>query len=44
MKTLSPSPKQAIYTGSISASFVLMASKFGKKKLTWARKLTDKKR
>ena len=28
---LLPRPKQVLYTGSISASFVLMTSKFGKK-------------
>ena len=44
MKTVSPRPKHAIYTGSISAAFVLivMTSKFGKMKLTWARAPTDK--
>ena len=29
--TILPRPKQVLYTGSISASFVLMTSKFGKK-------------
>ena len=42
MKTVSPRPKHAIYTGSISAAIVLMTSKFGKMKLTWARAPTDK--